>query len=343
MADSSLVAIQTKVRRLTRSPSLSQLSDAELNQYINTFILYDFPEHLRLFSLRTLLTFYTQANVDVYDTNTLDPLNPLFNFQNKYVAVHEPVFLAGIQGFYTQWRDVFYGYWPQTNTIADTLLRGDGSTGPFSGIVTAHPMLQNNVIFTVLDTGDRPMVIVDYPVKDVNGVVSSTTGALGLPNQPEVLPSPYGQINYVTGAFTVNFPAATQVQAPIYIENIAYLPGKPLAILYYDNKFTIRPVPDKVYSIQIEADIRPTELLATNQSPQLEQWWQYIAYGASKKIFEDKDDNESIQALMPEFKQQERLVLRTSIMQRANERTVTIYTQGKNFGFGWFGPGGWPY
>src|SRR5580765_2325949 len=95
MANSTLAAIQQKVRRLTRSPSLQQLSDADLNQYINTFILYDFPEHLRLFSLRTTLTFYTQPFIDVYETNTIDPTNPLYNFKNKYLTVHPTIYVAG--------------------------------------------------------------------------------------------------------------------------------------------------------------------------------------------------------------------------------------------------------
>jgi hypothetical protein len=135
MANSTLQAIRTKVRRITRSPSLSQISDSQLDEYINTFILYDFPEHLRLFSLRTILTFYTQPGVDVYDTNTTVATDPLYNFRNKYVAVHPPLYIAGIQCFYTQWRDVFYGYYPQTNTISDTMLRGDNSSGPFVGLV----------------------------------------------------------------------------------------------------------------------------------------------------------------------------------------------------------------
>src|SRR5271154_2854070 len=104
MANSTLQAIYTKVRRLTRSPSLSQISNDQLNEYVNTFILYDFPEHLRLFSLRKILTFYTQPGVDVYETNTTVTTDPLYNFKNIYVAVHQPVFIAGIQSFYTQWR-----------------------------------------------------------------------------------------------------------------------------------------------------------------------------------------------------------------------------------------------
>jgi len=337
MADSTLTAIKIKTRRLTRTPSTAQLSDADLEQYINTAVLYDFPEELRLFNLRQTLTFYTQPGVDTYATETTDPLDPLYNFKNKYIAVHPPLFLAGIQGFYTQWRDVFYGYYPQTNTIADTNLRGDGATGPFTGTIMASPSIQNNVIFTCLDQNGTSMILVDYPIDNVNGYLSLT-------NDPQpTLPSPYGTINYLTGAFTIFFPRNTGVGAIIWVENIAYQPGKPLAVLYYNDTFTIRPVPDKTYSVQIEVDVRPTELLSNGQSPDLEQWWQYIAYLASRLIFQDRMDVDSVNQILPELKRQERLCLRTTLTQQANERTVTIYTQGKNYGFGWFGPGGWPY
>ena len=77
---STLSQIQTKVRRLTRSVSENQLATADLNNYINTFVLYDFPEHLRLLNLKTVLTFYTQPFVDTYTNNTSDPTNPLYNF-----------------------------------------------------------------------------------------------------------------------------------------------------------------------------------------------------------------------------------------------------------------------
>lgn len=337
MANSTLAAIQTKVRRLTRSPNESQLTTAQLNEYINTFILYNFPSNLRLFNLRQLLTFYTQPNVDQYATNTTDPNNALYNFKNKYITVHPPVFLAGIQGFYTQWRDVFYGYYPQTQTIADTLLRGDGTTGPFAGNITGHPMLQNDVIVTCLDQNGTAMILVDYPVDNI-------IGAFGKPNNTLDLSTfPFGQINYITGDFTVTFPNATETQAIIYAENVPYQPGKPLAVLYYNDTFTIRPVPDKVYSVQLEVDVQPTELLQSTDHPDLDQWWQYISFGSAKLVFEDRLDMDSVQMIMPEFKAQESKVLRTTLCQQANERTVTIYTQGKSYNWGGWGGVGWPY
>jgi len=55
---STLAQIKTKVRRLTRSISEQQLSESDLESYINTAVLYDFPEHLRHFNLKTNFTFY---------------------------------------------------------------------------------------------------------------------------------------------------------------------------------------------------------------------------------------------------------------------------------------------
>jgi len=355
---STLQNIRTKVRRLTRSPSLSQISDTQLDEYINTFILYDFPEHLRLFSLRKLLTFYTQPGVDVYETNTKVQTDPLYNFKNKYIAVHQPVFMAGIQAFYTQWRDVFYGMWPQTNTIEKTYLFGNNSTGPFAGFVPAfgppfqpvqivrkpYPfILQRSVNFNCVDTNGTSMIMKDIPISNIIGNLTQADVPLVPPY--DTIQNPANYINYHTGQYVVTFPSITKLNCPIWFEGILYQPGKPNGMLYYDDKFTIRPVPDKTYTINIEVDVRPTELINEGDVPKLSQWWQYIAYGAAKKIFEDRMDMDSVQQIMPEFKQQERLVLRTTLTQQANERTVTIYTQGKNYGIGggWFGGGGWPY
>jgi hypothetical protein len=111
-------------------------------------------------------------------------------------------------------------------------------------------------------------------------------------------------------------------------------------MLYYDEKFTLRPVPDDAYQVQVDAYIRPTELLASNQSPDLEQWWQYIAYGAAKKILEDRMDMDTVAQILPEFKQQERLVLRKTIVTQTKERVATLYTdQADTLGRGYNGYG----
>ena len=121
----TLNAIQIKVRRLTRSPSTAQLSDDDLNNYINTFIVYDFPEHLRMFNLRTTFTFICNAFQDEYNTDTVsyagNTTNQLYNFQNNYISVHDPLYIAGYQALYSQSREQFYGIYPLVNSILSKL------------------------------------------------------------------------------------------------------------------------------------------------------------------------------------------------------------------------------
>jgi hypothetical protein len=355
LATSNLATIQQKVRRVTRSPSTAQLTDDDLNQYINTFIINDIPNSIRLFSLRTVLTFYTQPGVDVYSTNTTNPLDPLYNFQNKYISIHAPVFIAGVPAFFTQLRNVFYGNWPQTNTVAQTGYQGNGTPGPFAGTIPSFQqapvvnqpftnsfpyILQNSVLFTALDTNFNAMQIIDYPV-------SNTTGALGIPGSPQTLPSPYGDINYQTGAYSVVFPnntalASGTINNPIWAEYIAYAAGLPTTMLYYNNQFTLRPVPDKSYVIQVEADIQPTQLLETTDIPNIAQWWQYIALGASIRILQDRLDYDSVNLIMPEFYNQQSMVLSTTMEQYTNQRTETIYSN-NGITNAWNNFGRWPY
>lgn len=338
-ATSTLQTIREKVRRITQSPSESQLTNDQLDQYINTVILYDLPENIRIFPLRTLLTFYTQPNIDTYETTTTNVNDPLYNFKNKYIAVHPPVYIAGVQVTYLQYRDVFYGYYPQTNTVADTLLRGNGTPGVYTGRVVARPMLQRNVLFSALGANNTSFMLTDTPI-------NNTIGNLSEPNSPPtstIVQDPNNFINYLTGQFALTFTGNITALSPIYVENIAYQPGKPICILYYDNTFTIRPVPDKAYPVQLEVDIRPTELLNSADVPELSQWWQYIAFLASKKIFEDRMETDMIQMITPMLKEQEMLVQRATLTQYANQRTVTIYTQGKSYNWGGWFNSGWPY
>lgn len=309
-AYSTLANIRTKVRRLTRSPSTSQISDSEIDNYVNTFILYDFPEHLRLFSLRKVLTFYCDPYIDVYKTNTTDPNNPLYNFQNQYTTVHGPAYIAGYQALLSQSREQFFAMYPMVNSIQSIGSVGDGITTSFSGTLAGVPVVRNNVTFSSIDNNNGGLEAHD----DGNGLLYGDVS------------SP-GTIDYVTGAYTLNWTLAPQSGAAINSQTVPYVAALPQAILYYENQFTLRPIPDQPYQITLEAYERPTALLSANQSPDLCEWWQYIAYGAAKKVLEDRMDMETVQLIMPEFKQQERLILRRTLVQNSNQRVSTIYVE----------------
>ncbi len=326
MASSTLATIITKVRRLTRSPSTAQLSDADIIEYVNTFIAYDFPEHLRLFKLRQTYTIYTkpfQELLTVSDVVT----DPMFNFDNLFITIHNPVYIDGYQVRLTQDPNEFYSYSPQ-NRFDQVITTGDGVTTNFAGVLTYQPVLRNYVTFSSIDSNFNGLVLQDYPF-------NAEFGNLVVPNQPvPVVLDPTNNINYITGQFTATFPVAPGPLQNITAHVLPFQPSRPTVMMYYQDQFTFRPVPDAVYPVQFEVYVRPAQLMQMNDVPQLEQWWQYIAYGAAKKVFEDRSDMDSVRQIMPEYKKQEMLVIRATIVQYTNDRVQTIYCDNLNQGVG---------
>ena len=351
----TLNAIEIKVRRLTRSLDNNLLPKADLDNYINTAVVYDFPETLRTFNLRTSFSFFTNPGQDVYNTDISSfagaTNNPLYNFQNKYITVHPPYYAAGYQVFSTQSPEEFYGLYPKVNSITSSGSIGDGTPGPFTGVInTSQSIVPNGLVqqtyivqgqnlFSAIGTPGTSEVVglalVDIPVVDPVTGFKINFGNLYDPNSsayaaalrtPPTVVDATNNLNYQTGAYTITFPQNTVAGTQINTQTLSQVSSIPQAILFYSNKFTVRPIPDQSYRINFEVYQRPTALLDANQSPELEEYWQYIAYLAAKKVFEDRSDMDSVQELMPELKNQERLCLRRTLVQLSNERTATIYS-----------------
>lgn len=340
MADtlSTLQKIRNKVRFLTRSPSESQISTSSIDDYINTFILYDFPLQLRTFRLRTNLTFFTQPYVDIYQENTVNTNDALYNFKEKYVSVHPPIYVSGNEIFFTQSEDQFYRLYPKI-TVQKEITTGDGSTLTFSGTIDgSSQLIRNTFIISAIDANNMGMAGTDSPTYDgVTGNPAQTGNIVSTFNISNVI----GSLNYITRAYTVSFTTAPASGTPVYIQYCLTQANTPQACLYFDNKFILRPVPDKAYAIQVDVMKRPTELLSYDQVPELANWFQFIAYGASKKIFEDRMDPESVLIINPEFEKQRELCISQTYAQQKNERSSTIYTdQTEALVSGW-GRGGW--
>lgn len=373
----TLQNIKIKVRRITRSPSEALLTDDSLNDYINTFILYDFPEHLRMFNLKTTVSFTCNPYQDVYPTDiasfgnaTGAQNNPLYNFQNKYLTIHPPFFIAGFPAAYMQDREAFYGIYPKVNSIQSIGVTGNGAQTNFSGRIVTQGVVQSitlgvqqgscfvkgEVLFSSVDINNNGLSLVDVPCLDSVTGNPTVWGNLYVPGtEPATpplitnyttLPVPTGvdqnnYINYITGQFSITFPVAPKAGFAINSQTLLQIVSLPQSVLFYDNKFVIRPIPDQPYEINFEAFVRPTYFMENSDIPQLEEWWQYIAYGAAKKIFEDRMDYDSVALIMAEYKKQENLCLRRTIVQNTNQRTATIYTDqsGLQGGPGWFGYG----
>ena len=286
--------------------------------------------------------------------------NPLYDFQNRFITIHPPIYIAGFESFFTESREQFYKIYPLTNSIAFTGKTGDGIQSTYSGFITnlntqstspaalsinqpSNVLLQGNVTLDTVDANNNGLTLVDVPVVNSATGYKTTMGNLYDPsNLPNTIPTtvnPNNFVNYVTGQFTATFTGIPAQTAQINSQTIPNVVGLPQGLLYYNNKFTLRPVPDQPYRVLIEAYQRPIALMdVVNPTPELQELWQYIAYGTAKKVFEDKMDTESVQNILPEFKQQEVMCLRRTLVQQSNKRSATIYTENVA---GAYGPGYW--
>lgn len=367
----TLGAIRAKVRRLTLSPSDAQLTTAQLDEYINTYVVYDFPETLRTFNLKTTFEFITNPAQDVYNTDIasfgINPAavnNPLYNFQNKYLTVHPPFYCAGFPITFTQLPQQFWAAYPMVNAILSIGVSGNGATPAYTGVINTQQvvvpannysqvlgLVQRQVMFNSINAAGQGMALRDVPVIDIYGNptingnlydANSAAYAAALQTPPTVVLA-NNTINYITGVYSITFPAAPASGATINSQTIPYQGSRPRALMFYGNTFTVRPVPDQSYRMNFEVYQRPTALLAENQSPELEEYWQLIALGAAKKVLQDRMDVDTMALIQPELDQQELLCLRRTLVQLSNQRTPTIYSvdeTGPGYRSGW---GSWPF
>jgi hypothetical protein len=134
-----------------------------------------------------------------------------------------------------------------------------------------------------------------------------------------------GTVDYVTTQITVNFPVAPASGTMINVWAATYQVGRPYNLLFWNNELTVRPVPDNVYMIEVEAFQTPSEFMTTNSHPVLNQWAQYLAYGAALEILRDRQDMEGVNNLMEGFKRQEALVLERQSIEEIGQRNITLF------------------
>ena len=100
----TLAIIRSKIRQVINLPSPSDITDAEIDGYINTFYLYDLPEHLRLLNLKTVYSFYTVANQHIYTFP-----------RNQYLTIEGPIYVAGYQ------QQLYQSWWAIGETLEKDL------------------------------------------------------------------------------------------------------------------------------------------------------------------------------------------------------------------------------
>lgn len=314
MIPQRLQEILTYIRRIIKMPNPQDVSDETLLDYINRFFIYDMPYKIQILTLKTTYSFETTPNIDRY------------NFPiNEYTNILPPVTIDGYSIRLCQSRSQFIDLFPSlfNNQSKAT---GDGATSSFSFTLTAPPVVRGHRGIPInQDTASTGTV---DPQVYISGIdTSGTRLLLSDDGEGSLTGDGTGTVDYITGDVTANFSSNIADGEDVYAQSISYQAGRPQLVLFYDNVFTLRPVPDRTYEIKMDAYLTPTSFLIGNINSDLSLQWiaDYLAKGAARKILQDFGDSELLQIVNPLYREAENMVLRRADRQRSNEKTATIF------------------
>lgn len=286
----TLADIRSKVRAITGTPSTDQLSDSDINNEINNYYIFTMPFELKEQITNQFLQFNTTPGVDIY------------SFPGGYFTDQPGAYADGFPMIFYQDPDIFFQDWPQQYAV-DNIATGDGVTTNFIGGLQNPPI----IIGTLFITADDPTGFQQVVTDNGDGTLSGDGT---------------GTINYLTGAYNVTFTTAPASIAVIYAKYQGYASNRPQGVLFFNNEFTLRPVPDQAYHILMQGYIKPVSLTNDGDTPLQEEWGLLIAYGASLEIFSNRGDLDNYDRNYPLFKRYENVALGRTIQQYTAEQTV---------------------
>lgn len=342
-ADSTYSRIETIIRRLTASASETSLTTVEIQKTLNDFYYSDFPYAIKIDQMRSVYVFFTEPYRDRY------PIDVNYN-----QGVRAPLYIDGIQGSFFKDRQQFFNVWPKFPYYYKPI-SGDGVTTAFTFTIPG-PFLSKEVVIGGVDIAGNPISVNDdglgnlqlqipNPVTSVPaqynppvsnpaipGMKNINLGNPGLNNvntqtlDPSSAPyNGIGRVNYVTGVFNINFPVAPASGTQLHLRVSQYQTGRPYNLMFWNNELTIRPVPKNIHKVEIETYLTPVQFMQTTDSPILNQWAKYLAYGAAMEILRQRQDNEGVENLREGFERQEALVLERQGIEELFQPNWTIF------------------
>lgn len=355
----TLASAVTKTRKITGSSNSFQVTDEDIVRKMHSFYSYDLPAKFRSLKLKDVYTFTTNIGQDVYPFNS-----------ELYITVNQPCYCAKreIKLFHNPWNFYAVNYNWQHHANFNF---GNGTTGPYEGFTIAAPLIASvnndpgtqsnpNLFFTqgrvqnilitanvigpngigqtqnVTDDGQGNLIQIFQTSNSGNQEYGWTYYRQYASSTPTL---PGGAtINYQTGEISgLVFAEAIPEGTPIQIQ---YNPKKfsiPLAILFFQNQFTVAPVPDSGYTIELTCYRQPIQaLLAADMSgnPELSEWWEILAVGASKKIFEERLDSDGVMYIDKMLKERYDIIETRTYAQIGQERISTLYTDQLTYNYG---------
>lgn len=298
MAEWTLAEVRKKVRQVTGRLNPQELTNEQVDEYINKFYQFVFPAELKLEKKHTFYEFLTAANQASYDLpNTATATVPAFtNFE-------PPGRIDELNILWYQDPAAFQEANPR-KIARTTLGTGDEATVAFTTTVQSFPILPDSLVITD-DTETFEDTNTDFDASPV-----TITGDLG----------GTATVNYSTGAVSVTFNTAPASGQNIALSYIQFQPGLPTAVLLYDDKFTFFPVPNTAYRFKVKAYAVVAPLVNATDKPELEQWGPCLAYGAARDIHSDMGEMDAYAEVTALYKEQLAYVLKRTNQNLLNSR-----------------------
>ena len=112
-------------------------------------------------------------------------------------------------------------------------------------------------------------------------------------------------------------PNAFFTKWPLDTQNLGT--GKPTDLLFWDNKITLRTVPNDVYTIRIVGYKQKGDVDEHTDNIYEAYWWRYIAYGAAIDWLSDFGQIEEAMKIAPAFERYRSLVTRRTAIQYSTQ------------------------
>ena len=293
----TLSRIQQKIRQVTGRFTPAEISNDELRTRINQYYTLTFPAEVKLEQKHSYYQFTTDVNQPTY-------AQP----ETSYTNFEPPASCNNLSVTWYQDPSQFL----TSNHLQYTFLTqwtGDGATTNFSSTVVGFPIYPGTT--TVSDNvelfQDTTLV---YTTADI-AITGSAGGSMTL--------------NYSTGSVNVTFNAAPADGQNIYLNYVVFQPGRPQAILMYNNQFQLWPVPDQQYIIKMKAYSIVTELTDATDTPDLSEWGPCIAYGTARDLLADYGEFDGYSEVTALYKEQVAYVLKRTNQDLLNTRAMPTF------------------